>query len=53
MRKSPASPSVKSSIAARHKVPLRRKRIAQAGEDIRRGLKDTDRRGVPNDVPKK
>jgi hypothetical protein len=26
-------------------------RISQAGEDVKRGLVDTDRRGVPNDVP--
>ncbi len=49
MRKSPRA-SAKSSIAARHKVPLHRKRIAQAEEDVSRGLKDTSR-GVPRDVP--
>jgi len=32
-------------------VPLRRRRIAQAASDIKRGLKDTERRGVPNDIP--
>jgi len=26
--------------------------IKQAGDDVARGLVDTDRRGVPNDVPK-
>ena len=25
--------------------------IAQAGEDVERGLIDTERRGVPNDLP--
>jgi hypothetical protein len=30
----------------------RRKRIEQARRDVERGLKDTDRRGTPNDVPK-
>ena len=25
--------------------------ITQAGEDVERGLVDTDRRGIPNDVP--
>ena len=32
-------------------VPLRRERIAKAADDVKRGRKDTDRRGVPNDVP--
>ena len=27
------------------------RRISQAGADVERGLVDTDRRGVPNDVP--
>jgi hypothetical protein len=31
--------------------PISRKRIAAAANDVRRGLKDTDRRGTPNDVP--
>jgi hypothetical protein len=30
---------------------LRRRRVAQAAADVERGLKDTDRRGIPNDVP--
>lgn len=30
---------------------LRRKRILKAVRDVERGLKDTERRGVPNDVP--
>jgi hypothetical protein len=30
---------------------LRRKRILKAVRDIDRGMKDTERRGVPNDVP--
>ena len=30
---------------------LRRRRIAKAVADVERGLKDTERRGVPNDVP--
>jgi hypothetical protein len=30
---------------------LRRRRVAQAAADVSRGLKDTERRGVPNDVP--
>ena len=30
---------------------LRRRRVAQAANDVSRGLKDTERRGVPNDVP--
>lgn len=30
---------------------LRRRRIAKGATDVERGLKDTERRGVPNDVP--
>ena len=30
---------------------LRRKRIVKGARDVERGLKDTERRGVPNDVP--
>jgi hypothetical protein len=30
---------------------LRRRRIAKAAEDIANGRKDTERRGIPNDVP--
>jgi hypothetical protein len=33
------------------KIPLRRKRIARAARDVARGRKDTERRGVPNDLP--
>jgi hypothetical protein len=32
---------------------LRRKRIVKAERDVERGLKDTDRRGIPNDLPAK
>jgi hypothetical protein len=32
-------------------TPLRRKRIAKAAEDVKRGRKDTERRGAPSDVP--
>jgi hypothetical protein len=32
---------------------LRRKRIGKAARDVERGLKDTERRGIPNDVPAK
>jgi hypothetical protein len=42
------------SAAARpsaKRVPLRRRRIAQAQKDVARGLKDTERRGMPSDVP--
>jgi len=31
--------------------PLRRRRIARAAKDVGKGLPDTERRGVPNDVP--
>jgi hypothetical protein len=30
---------------------LRRRRIVKAANDVERGAKDTERRGVPNDVP--
>jgi hypothetical protein len=30
---------------------VRRKRITQAARDVARGLKDTERRGIPSDVP--
>ena len=30
---------------------LRRKRIFKGVRDIERGMKDTERRGVPSDVP--
>ena len=30
---------------------LRRKRIARAARDAERGLKDTERRGAPSDLP--
>ena len=30
---------------------LRRKRIVKGARDVERGLKDTERRGVPNDLP--
>ena len=33
-------------------VPLKRPHIERARRDVERGLKDTDRRGTPNDVPK-
>jgi hypothetical protein len=37
--------------APKRKVPLRRRRIARAADDVSQGRKDTERRGVPNDVP--
>jgi hypothetical protein len=33
--------------------PKRRRRIADAESDVERGLKDTEGRGVPSDVPAK
>jgi len=30
---------------------LRRKRILKGARDVERGAKDTERRGVPNDLP--
>jgi hypothetical protein len=30
---------------------LRRRRIAKAADDLAAGRKDTERRGIPNDVP--
>jgi hypothetical protein len=32
-------------------LPPSDRQIHQAHEDVQRGLKDTDRRGVPNEVP--
>lgn len=32
-------------------IPPSDRQISQAYEDIERGLKDTDRRGIPDDVP--
>ena len=32
---------------------LRRKRIVKAARDVERGREDTERRGIPNDVPAK
>jgi len=32
---------------------LRRKRIVKGARDVERGLKDTERRGTPNDLPTK
>ena len=41
-----------SKSATRHKSNfLRRRRVAQAASDVNRGLKDTERRGIPSDVP--
>ena len=32
---------------------LRRKRIVKGAQDVERGVKDTERRGIPNDPPTK
>ena len=32
-------------------VPPSKKEISQAAEDVESGQRDTDRRGVPNDIP--
>jgi hypothetical protein len=37
--------------AGKKRISLKRKRIAQAARDVARGLKDTERRGVPSDLP--
>jgi hypothetical protein len=37
-------------VAAKSRY-LRRRRIARGARDVERGLKDTERRGLPNDVP--
>ena len=39
------------AAAKKKRIPLRRRRIAQAEQDVARGLKDTERRGVPSNVP--
>ena len=36
----------------REKPAPSRREISQADEDVERGLVDTERRGVPNDVPR-
>jgi hypothetical protein len=41
----------KEARKARKAAAPGRKRIAAAEHDVRRGMKDTDRRGTPNDVP--
>ena len=40
----PASAPVKSRF-------LRRKRVLKGARDVERGMKDTERRGTPSDVP--
>ena len=38
----------------KHEKPARSgAEISQAGKDVERGLVDTDRRGIPNDLPKR
>ena len=37
-------------VAAKSRF-LRRRRILKAVRDVERGAKDTERRGVPNEVP--
>ena len=37
-------------VAAKSRY-LRRRRIARGARDVERGLKDTERRGAPNDLP--
>jgi len=32
---------------------LRRKRVVKGARDVERGVKDTERRGAPNDLPSK
>jgi hypothetical protein len=54
-RRNPRLPHERDESAratGRHEKPARTGAdIAQAGEDVERGLVDTDRRGVPNDLP--
>jgi hypothetical protein len=60
---SPRNPAPAKSTAERRESavtaerrsdrPLRRQRTAQAEKDVARGLKDTERRGTPNDLPKR
>lgn len=47
-RKPPGGPSTRPGG-----VPLKRQHIEQAREDVERGVRDTERRGVPSDVPTK
>jgi hypothetical protein len=41
-----------SSDRLKQDPPPSERQISDAAEDIERGLVDTDRRGIPNDVPK-
>ena len=41
----------KPEFAAGKSRFLRRRRVMKAVRDVERGLKDTERRGVPTDVP--
>jgi hypothetical protein len=55
-RPDPALPNERDESAdpAESKVnPKRRQRIAQAENDVERGLKDTEGRGLPSNVPGK
>jgi hypothetical protein len=55
------SPATAKNTAAQRKVakasvkgvPLRRQRMALAERDVAHGRKDTDRRGTPNDLPRR
>jgi hypothetical protein len=49
-----ANPASVKSTAGRRRVkdvPLRRQRAALGERDVERGMKDTERRGTPSDVP--
>lgn len=41
----------KPALAAGKSRFLRRKRILKGAQDVERGVKDTERRGVPSDLP--
>jgi hypothetical protein len=47
-RRNPGGPSTRPGG-----VPLKRDHIEQARSDVERGLKDTERRGIPSNVPKR
>ena len=45
-------PGISQFVPAKSRF-LRRKRIVKAARDIEHGRKDTERRGIPTDVPAK
>ena len=57
-RQRPSMPHERDESAAAtgnrldQEVPPSEQKISQAADDVERGLVDTDRRGIPDDIPK-